>query len=256
VTISNAVSLGTYQNPATATYTDPTRVTSGTTTSSSYNPASSTGEDVTLVGASINLVKRITAINGNSITGYINGADTATSNDSDTNWPSVNTYLRGAIDCTTASPCNGGTISSVAPGGLIEYTIYFLSNGAGPARNVQLCDRIPVNTVFQTDTYGSGNGILLGWNVTGGVLPLPDPTTSTVGAGKVALNNVPDADAGQFLATNVSVTNAPAPCDNGATNPNGAILVRLGSTTNVPNATGSGTPTNSYGFLRFQVRVN
>ena len=195
--------------------------------------------------SSLNLVKRITAINGVSIPGFVDGTDTATANDSDVNWPTLNIqYLRGAID------------TSVKPGDNVEYTIYFLSNGTKAVRNVQLCDRIPTDTVFQTDTYGSGNGILLGWNVTGGALPLPDPTTSTIGAGKVALNNAPDADAGQFLATNVSVTNAPAPCNNGASNPNGSILVRLGSAIDVPNATGSGTPTNSYGFIRFQVRVN
>jgi hypothetical protein len=92
----------------------------------------------------------------------------------------------------------------------------------------------------------------LGWDSTAAILP--DPTTST-GAGKVAISNVPDADTGQFLATNVSVTNAPAPCNDGSTNPDGAILVRLGATTNVPNATAVGTPTNSYGFIRFAVRV-
>jgi uncharacterized repeat protein (TIGR01451 family) len=198
------------------------------------------------------LVKRITAINNIAITGF---NDDVTTNDNNTKWPgspNSSQYLRGAVDCTAATPCNGGT---VAPGGLIEYTIYFLSDGATPARNFQLCDRIPANTVFQPDTYGSGNGILLGWNTTGGALPLPDPTNSTIGAGKVALNNVPDADAGQFLAANVSVTNAPTPCDSGATNPDGAILVRLGTATNVPEATGSGLPTNSYGFVRFVVSV-
>lgn len=203
----------------------------------------------------INLVKRITAINNIQITGFVDGANTATSNDNDPNWPTANTqYLRGAIDCTTASPCNGGTISSVAPSGSVEYTIYFLSNGATAARNVQLCDRIPANTIFQPDIYGVGRGILLGWNTTGGALPLPDPTTS-IGAGKVALSNLPDADAGQFLATNVSVTNSPPPCNNGSTNPDGALLVRLGAAIDVPKATASGTPTNSYGFIRFQVRV-
>jgi uncharacterized repeat protein (TIGR01451 family) len=239
------------------------RISDGALTTATPNGAVGNGEvedyPITITNAGVaglNLVKRITAINNTAITGFVDGANTATSNDNDPNWPTANAqYLRGAIDCTTASPCNGGTISSVAPGGLIEYTIYFLSNGANPARNVQLCDRLPADTVFQPDTYGSGNGILLGWNTTGGALPLPDPTNSTIGAGKVALNNVPDADAGQFLATNVSVTNAPAPCNNGATNPEGAILVRLGAVTDVPNATGSGTPTNSYGFIRFQARV-
>ena len=256
VSIPNAQALGTYQNPATATYDDPARTVVGGTTTSTYNSASSPNEDVTIIAPpGLNLVKRITAINSIPITGFVGATtNTATSNDIDPKWPTLNTqYLRGAINCTTASPCNGGTISSVPPKGLIEYTIYFLSNGLAPARNVQLCDRIPANTIFQPNTYGSGNGILLGWDTTGATLP--DPTNSTLGAGKVALSNIPDADAGQFLATNVSATPAPAPCDNGSTNPDGAILVRLGATTNVSNATSSGTPKDSYGFIRFVVSV-
>ena len=42
VNIPANVTAGTYQNPATTTYTDPTRTTAGGTTSASYNPASST----------------------------------------------------------------------------------------------------------------------------------------------------------------------------------------------------------------------
>jgi fimbrial isopeptide formation D2 family protein/uncharacterized repeat protein (TIGR01451 family) len=41
---------GTFQNPATATYLDPKRTVVGGTTTASYNPASSTGEDVTVTG--------------------------------------------------------------------------------------------------------------------------------------------------------------------------------------------------------------
>ncbi|BBD65712.1 hypothetical protein NIES4072_06110 [Nostoc commune NIES-4072] len=41
--------LGTYQNPATATYLDPTRTTTNGTTTATYNSASSTGEDVTII---------------------------------------------------------------------------------------------------------------------------------------------------------------------------------------------------------------
>ncbi|MBD2319549.1 beta strand repeat-containing protein [Phormidium tenue] len=238
VNVDAGVANGTYNNPASATYNDP--ATGGTRT---VNYIDNNGEDVT-VGAppNLNLVKRITAINNIPITGFADAPNTATSNDNDPNWPTANTqYLRGAID-----------VPSVQPNDVIEYTIYFLSNGGRSARNVQLCDRIPANTTFQPDTYGSGNGIVLGWDSTAAILP--DPTTST-GAGKVAISNVPDADTGQFLATNVSVTNAPAPCNDGSTNPDGAILVRLGATTNVPNATAVGTPTNSYGFIRFAVRV-
>jgi len=50
VTIPASVGAGTYQNPATATYTDPARTASNGTTSATYNSASSTGEDVTVIG--------------------------------------------------------------------------------------------------------------------------------------------------------------------------------------------------------------
>ncbi|MFS8085019.1 MAG: isopeptide-forming domain-containing fimbrial protein, partial [Acidobacteriota bacterium] len=58
--IAFTVSSGSYQNPATATYTDPARTTSGGTTTSSYNPASSTAEDVTVIGGpNVILVKSV-----------------------------------------------------------------------------------------------------------------------------------------------------------------------------------------------------
>jgi LPXTG-site transpeptidase (sortase) family protein len=53
VNIASSVPAGVYQNPATATYTDPTRtVTTGTTTTE-YDPASSTGEDIEVITATL-----------------------------------------------------------------------------------------------------------------------------------------------------------------------------------------------------------
>lgn len=49
VSISASVPSAVYQNPATAAYLDPTRATNDLTKSVSYNSASSTGEDITLV---------------------------------------------------------------------------------------------------------------------------------------------------------------------------------------------------------------
>jgi uncharacterized repeat protein (TIGR01451 family) len=49
VAVASSVAAGTYQNPATATYLDPRRTTTSGTTTASYDPASSTGEDVTVV---------------------------------------------------------------------------------------------------------------------------------------------------------------------------------------------------------------
>jgi uncharacterized repeat protein (TIGR01451 family) len=49
VAVASSVARGTYQNPATATYLDPRRTVANGTTTSSYDPASSTGEDVTVL---------------------------------------------------------------------------------------------------------------------------------------------------------------------------------------------------------------
>ncbi|WP_055075873.1 DUF11 domain-containing protein, partial [Pseudanabaena sp. 'Roaring Creek'] len=246
--VGNAVATGTYNNPASATYNDP--ATGGSKTVN-YNTAN-TGEDVTVSDApNLNVVKRVTAINGTSISGFASTTATLGSNDSDVKWPAANTqYLRGAISCPST---NTPTCPSVQSGDILEYTIYFLSNGATPAKDVQFCDRIPANTIFQSNSYGTGSGILLGWDSTGTILP--DPNNSTTGTGKVALSNSADADAGRFLASNVSSATSPSPCNNGASNPDGAILVQLGSSTLVPVATSSGTPKNSYGFVRFKVQV-
>jgi LPXTG-site transpeptidase (sortase) family protein len=53
VNIAASVPLGTYQNPATATYTDPTRTTPNGTTNTNYDSASSTGEDIQVIGGTL-----------------------------------------------------------------------------------------------------------------------------------------------------------------------------------------------------------
>ena len=55
--IASSVGAGTYQNPATATYADPTRTAAGGTTTSSYNPASSTAEDVAVTIRDLTITK-------------------------------------------------------------------------------------------------------------------------------------------------------------------------------------------------------
>jgi uncharacterized repeat protein (TIGR01451 family)/fimbrial isopeptide formation D2 family protein len=69
VTIPNSVTPGTYQNPATATYSDPARtVTTGTTTAS-YNPASSTAEDITIIGPPNVILLKSVSPSGSQIPG-------------------------------------------------------------------------------------------------------------------------------------------------------------------------------------------
>jgi len=53
VNIDSSVPAGIYQNPATATYTDPTRTTSNGTTSTQYDSSSSTGEDIQVTTTSL-----------------------------------------------------------------------------------------------------------------------------------------------------------------------------------------------------------
>ncbi|NNE99335.1 MAG: hypothetical protein HKN25_09990, partial [Pyrinomonadaceae bacterium] len=58
VNIAAGVPSATYQNPATATYLDPTRTTPAGTTSVNYDSASTTNEDVTVIGPpDVGLVK-------------------------------------------------------------------------------------------------------------------------------------------------------------------------------------------------------
>ena len=57
VNIAAGVALGTYQNPARATYSDPTRSVPGGTVSSQYTPGVGTPDNVTLVAPDMTIVK-------------------------------------------------------------------------------------------------------------------------------------------------------------------------------------------------------
>ncbi|MCL6435478.1 MAG: DUF11 domain-containing protein [Leptolyngbyaceae cyanobacterium HOT.MB2.61] len=177
------------------------------------------------------LVKRITAINGLDIITTVD--DPGSTDDNAPNWPSpvdtssgISTYLRGTI--------NAGV---VRPGDSLEYTIYFLSNGGAAATNVQVCDLVPGHSTFIPASFSSApeSGIRL-----------------AIGPTITDLTNVPDTDSGQFFnpGSTPSVS-----CS--AANTNGAVVVSVvRSPATLPNATAPGTPNNSYGFIRFRVRVN
>ena len=153
-------------------------------------------------------------------------------------WPAAN-YPQGSIDA--------GVIKT---GDTIEYTIYFLSIGGKPVTNANLCDWVPTNTVFETNSYGIGQGIQL-----------------AIGSIINTLTNVPDGDRGVFFNPN---TVLPATYPTGSTSlltcrtpagSQGAVVVNLVRNTlsvpddQLPNATSAGTPGNSYGFIRFVSRV-
>jgi uncharacterized repeat protein (TIGR01451 family) len=201
------------------------------------------------------LVKRITALNGNSTNFNVFDPLDATNsptNQVSSNWPNPNTtYLRGKI--------NGG---QVEPGDILEYTIYFLSAGGVPAANTKICDLVPdglefVPTGFNNDTgispnTGSDFGIVLGWDSTN-TGSLPSPATPLSGASLLRLTGVGDADGGEFFAAGTTPSTT---CT--AANTNGAVVVVVGGTTaatGIPKATAPGTPTGAYGFFRFRAKV-
>lgn len=189
-------------------------------------------------------VKRITAINTANQAGFNNDTASAkAAEDDNAGWPSpASTYLRGAIDGV-----------DVAPGDEVEYTVYFLSSGGSPVRDVKFCDLIPANT-----TYLDGS-IQLGYDT--GTLANPS------GSGTILTDTDVNDDGGIFYLADGSRGTAPSICTNAnanggndsnpATNDTGAVFVQIvNASTNMPNATGAGTPAGSYGFVRFRVTVD
>jgi uncharacterized repeat protein (TIGR01451 family) len=204
------------------------------------------------------LVKRITAINGNtntfggdSLAGYIDAptnpyddntitiptqpAPTDPPKDTD-KWLTLNSFMIGGI--------NGGNIK---PGDEIEYTIYYLSAGDATASKVLICDRIPENVTFMPTAFNSfapKNSSGLPGGDRGIVWQYNGATES--------LTNVSDNDTAEYLSPGIDpVTKYPGiKCD--GNNTNGVVVVNLG---NLPNAIAPGTPINSYGFIRFRGRV-
>ncbi|MBD2101034.1 DUF11 domain-containing protein [Leptolyngbya sp. FACHB-261] len=169
------------------------------------------------------LVKRVTAIipsNGANTTSFVD--DPGTTNDNASNWPSG--YLKGAID--------GG---ATRPGDEVEYTIYFLSNGGRTAQSVNVCDLVPTNTTFSPNAFASGSGIAKAFG---------SATATNL------TNTGTDADGGQFISSGGTL---PSSVNCSASNTNGTVIISLGD---VPNSTGPGTPSTSYGFIRFRARVN
>lgn len=190
------------------------------------------------------LVKRITAINGSSFTDLIDGINDSNSpnyvptprdtDDNNANWPA--NYLQGLI--------NGGT---VRPKDEIEYTIYFLSAGDATAPKVLMCDRIPNNVTFIPTAFNNF--------ATKNNLGLPTADRGIVwqyNGNTESLTNIKDGDVAQYFPPREDPTDVYPTVDCGGENTNGAIVVNLGD---LPNATASGTPTNSYGFIRFRGRV-
>lgn len=203
------------------------------------------------------LVKRITRINGNTNS---NGGDnlaaykqeeayiyddntieaTTPPAPPDTDkWPNTtgkanSTFLIGGTD--------GGR---TRPNDEVEYTIYFLSAGNIDAVDTKICDKVPDFQTFVPDAFnsvspgpgggiGANRGILIEYN-----------------GNTLSYSNDADGDIAQYYPPGSTL---PSACDGAAaqTEDNGAIVVNLG---NLPNATDVGTPTTSYGAVRFRAKV-
>ncbi len=182
------------------------------------------------IPANVIIVKRITAINGTNITTFI---DDPTPNDNHPNWPA--NYLKGAI--------NGG---NVKPNDELEYTIYFMNVGDNASKNFTLCDLIQPKQSFQANKYATGAGIQFKMGL--------DPALN--------LTNIVDPiDRAQFM---IGGNTPPASCNlaSGMTNQNGTVVLDVTGVTSIPDlvkipgATAPGTPSNSYGFIRFSTKVN
>jgi uncharacterized repeat protein (TIGR01451 family) len=206
--------------------------------------------------ANLLLVKRITAINGqtqtrnghdlsqyrdeannpyddNNVT--INSQPTSSDPPKDTDkWPTLNNYLLGGTD--------GGLTN---PGDELEYSIYFLSTGSVAAQNVLFCDRLPTNVSFIPTAFNRATPAPGGVVGDRGMLTQRNGTTT-------ALTNMADGDAARYFPPGSDPTSIYPNLKCGGPNTNGAIVVNLGT---LPNATAPGTPAGAFGFVRFKGRV-
>ncbi|NUN65055.1 hypothetical protein HCU40_09870 [Pseudanabaena biceps] len=189
------------------------------------------------------LVKRITAINDVAIAGFVNDG-VASSADDEANWPTpLDTYLRGAVD-----------VPNVKPSDRLEYTIYFLVIGNTNVTNVTICDLVPAQTTYVDQAYNViGGGSNLGVAFANSNTALPSAPTNY-------LTGLFDSDRANFYPANVLPPNNCTKPSGGSLsssdNTDGIVVVSIvTSPTILPFATSPGTPSSSYGFVRFQVKV-
>lgn len=187
------------------------------------------------------LVKRITAINGDT-TGFAAVQDDPNdNNDTDANWP--NGFLVGGITATAVS------------GDVVDYTIYFLNTGNDTAGSVKICDPLSELLTYIPNSYD-------------GSTPTDGGGTSNLGielnfgGSSVFATGAADADRGQFVAAGTAPTGCVIEDPNNAgslipataaNNNNGTLTVDLAT---VDDATGTGTPNTAYGYIRFRSTVN
>ena len=177
VTFTTTVAAGTtpatYQNPATATYTDPARAVAGGTTSASYNSASSTNEDVQvrLPIADVAVTKTVSnatpALNANvtfTVTVTNSGPELARA-------VSVADALPAGLTFVSATPSVGAYNSGTG-----VWTVGNLANGANAT--LSLVATVTTHTLLTNTATGSTTST--------------DPTPANNAAS--ATVNVPDAN--------------------------------------------------------------
>lgn len=158
VDIASTVVPGIYQNPATATYTDPTRTLANGTTNSQYDPASSTGEDIQVVAASL---PDLTVTKANNVGGSVSPG-------SSFNWTIAVSNVGGGGAAFT----NGQTIMSDALPGVAGYYpqgSLTVTNGATPPTgtiNCTITDTTLACTASGTVTLPSNSSFSVTFTVT------------------------------------------------------------------------------------------
>jgi uncharacterized repeat protein (TIGR01451 family) len=212
---------GTYTNIASNTSDtpdpDPSNNDGTATTAAVITSLPGTSPRLRLVKRITNVTRNGTAISGVNFNSFISADPT---NDTATGWPA--NLLLGVPNIS----------APLQSGDEIEYTIYFLSDGAAPIDNLKFCDPIPPQTTFMPDSFGSGSGIRL--NLAGSAR---------------SLTNLPDTDEGAFFSSLVPPSGkfasnvCPSP-----NNPDGSALVNLETLSNTSGA--------NFGFVRFRVKIN
>jgi parallel beta-helix repeat protein len=202
-------------------------------TATATNTAGNTSEfsNAIITNADVQLVKRITAINGRTR----NPNDNTDLSTATVLSPFPSTYpIVGAID--------GGKVIS---GDEIEYTIYYINSGGNQARDFRICDRLNTNLVFKPQfatTTTSTQGIVFKSEPSGNIENLT--------------NNTGD-DRGYFLDPNTATTTATLPTNcnltNLSSNPSGVVVVDVvtGTSNYLPGSSLAG----SYGYVKFKAKV-
>jgi uncharacterized repeat protein (TIGR01451 family) len=257
---------GTYQNPAESTYADPARIIPTGLITNTYNPTTSTGEDVTVnSNAQVLMVKRITAINpttdpstlpstnphdNKNLGEYIHNLATNVSvNDRNCYWPNATPDSANPGSCTNSYTIGAIDGGQVKPEDTIEYTVYFLNAGGSDAKNVKICDLIRPG---QTYTPGSLR-LKLGEEP---IATLTDDNDTSIDRGQFVKSTDADSSA-RTTGCNLSALST--------TNPNGVIAIDLTGTTGSPTLAQMPTSTTPlapgqkpayYGWFRFRTTVN